>query len=726
MTNQEQSHSEKHLLEQVDSKLRLQMIELRLHAMKGDLAKSLANIARLHEIHMSCSVSRVALCMLEAELYDLNYQEQEAIDCIKNSVIPLMGKLAPEIRLVVEFNLSSLKLNSELVNLRYNVIDQKRLIDFNSLDYQRLFQANYNLDFGRHSEYLGVIWQNYRRAFLQGCWSEQRLCSRLLSKICLTQRNLNDAVHHALLSRDDKLCNEILAGAIAVRSSDIIRGVVQRLINTANLRKHFRFACKIVEMIADEIPDDIIPVVGQWIISRAKQERESEIHSDYISDIWKSISAIGHRLPSILASNAISIALAHTAFREVIPEGCFCPERREILSALTQLISVANYEEIQLLAEQVVELLCSRSNNHDLPTAVDLLSKLAYFANDRIRNFISASLFPEGKPIHIALVQVAQNFDKEDVIDAQQIHQLSIGVIENLHRQVQFVPYGSQPEPVQECLYQHFKNKSDGTLYVHATGTIGLFAVAKHRHKLSPEALCNLVDAIMRLAIDQENLYLNRESLLVVLVQFKDVMFGELRKRTLTTLRQIVSCSDSESNHFHTSNQSNESREPFRFDTGDPVNVKAVAIVAIASIASTMKTFPVAISLIIQNAICDANPRIRSAAYTATRSLRKPSDGIILGLLVGLRDPDDNAASYAFGAISDQIEWKLSLNHWQIFLMAVSLAQQTGAPSLRRHAAHALRNLKQRCPSQFQEQLRTIETALKCDTSYLVRSVFQE
>ncbi len=85
----------------------------------------------------------------------------------------------------------------------------------------------------------------------------------------------------------------------------------------------------------------------------------------------------------------------------------------------------------------------------------------------------------------------------------------------------------------------------------------------------------------------------------------------------------------------------------------------------------------------------------------AARRVSDVPEGVILGILAGLRDPDPNAAAVAFAALANQTTWKLTRNHWRVFLMATRLVQRTGEPTLRRNAAHALVAWSSECLPQF-------------------------
>jgi hypothetical protein len=147
-----------------------------------------------------------------------------------------------------------------------------------------------------------------------------------------------------------------------------------------------------------------------------------------------------------------------------------------------------------------------------------------------------------------------------------------------------------------------------------------------------------------------------------------------------------------------------------------------MALVALAALASGDTAATRRVTDILEDALCDHRPEIRRAGYAAARRLPDVSEGVILGVLAGLRDPDPNAAVSGFAALAEQTGWKLNRNHWRVFLMAARLAQRTGSPKLRRHAATALVAWSPKCPPQLTRELGDLLRELSDDICWSVRT----
>src|SRR5262249_11997542 len=148
----------------------------------------------------------------------------------------------------------------------YNLVDKKRLLNFEWLDFRDLFEAEREAGKGKHYNVVPVLWRQLRQAYLHGCWRAAKWVAQLFAKENVKLKHWTDAVHHTIASGDDSLCSEIADGVLSERRVETVRAVVARLIDSANLRKHFVIAAKLLSAIADAIPDADVASVGLWYL----------------------------------------------------------------------------------------------------------------------------------------------------------------------------------------------------------------------------------------------------------------------------------------------------------------------------------------------------------------------------------------------------------------------------------------------------------------------------
>ncbi len=710
-------------LERVSPAVRKVLVRERVRAMRGEMGHALQSLTEaIRLVGRDRPTDVVALGLLRAELQHLDLLHDEAIADISTIVNPNLASLTVHERFGVEQNLSDLQFYSMSTDLFYNVADQKNLIHFEWLDYRELFAAKLDADRGKHFETLPVLWRQHRRAYLHGCWLAQRWTNQFLASECVTLREWEDAVHHTIMARYDELMPDIAVGILSTRDAVLVDRIVNRLLMTANLRAHFVVACKLLKALEDAIPDEHITRVGQWLLARACEMRGVVFGDDPGQVAWETIAEVAHRFPSDLARSVVGVAVTHPAWTTKLSDPShFCRGRREIVQALVPLSSVVPEDDIPELAAATLPLVTERPQIPDYDDVINLICNLADRGGPQVREMLAASLYPSDQPVNPLLTQVADVFGKDALFDSVRLQRLAEQVEQNVRRQVQWLEPGSVAEPVAECVMECTTNKGEQTLKITYTGLTGLHALARHRAKLDPEAVQRVLDAVIDLARNKDNYCSNRTNLLRALIAFADSVPATARDRLQRALEEIARGPVEESSEYATAAEADAPLSDRRIRTGGPEDVQGMALIALATLVSTDSAATRRLGGILEDALCDPRPQIRQAAYAAAGRLADVSEGVILGILSGLRDPDPKAAAAAFVALARQTDWSLNRNHWRVLLMAARLAQRTGDPRLRRHVAAALVNWSSKCPLHLKDQHAALLAELSGDLCCSVR-----
>jgi hypothetical protein len=714
------------LLDRVSPAVRSLLVKERVHAMEGQVEAALQSLEdAIGLVGSDRPRDTVALGMLRAELLHLELRHDDAMAAMKKVVIPHLPSLTAEERFGMEQNLSDLQFYSPAAGdgLFYNVVDQKRLLNFEWLDYRDLFSAKQDAERGKHFETLPILWQQLRRAYLHGCWLARRWTSHLFARECVHLKEWEDAVHHAIFAQDDTLVTDIAEGILSARRAELADQVVSRLLATANLRRHFVVACKLLGALADVIPDTWIQKVGEWLLKRAQEMPTARLGVNHVSAAWETMAAVAARFPSDLARSAVAVAVAHPVWTTKLDDpNRFIPEREDVVRALGPLAWAIPPDDIPALASATLPLLTDRPQMTDYHKVVNLLCNLARRGGTTVRDSLAASLYPPGQKVHRLLAQVADVFGKGDMFAPARLQELADQVAQEIGRQVQWLEPGQAAEPVTEQIMEYSNPKPDRTLKVYAVSLVGLHALARHRAKLDEPTLKKILTAILDMARNKDNFCVNRASLLRALIEFADSIPVAARADVEAALEPLARGAVAESSEYPTAAEADNQLNPYKNRSGRPEDVQGMALIALAALGSGSPTATRRVGDILEDALCDDRPRIRRAGYSAAQRLPDVSEGIILGILAGLRDPDPNAAASAFAALAAQTGWKLNRNHWRVFLMAARLAQRTGTPELRRGAAVALVALSPKCPPHLAKELEELLTALGNDICWSVRA----
>jgi hypothetical protein len=211
------------LLERVSAGVRRILVRERIRAMRGQLATAfqvLNDALRLVPDNRPRDI--VALGLLQAELLSLDLSKKEALAHFEKVVLPHLRCLTAQERFAVEQNHSDLQLaaSGSGTDLFYNLVDQKRLLNFEWLDYRDLFTAKQDADRGKHFETLPTLWRQLRRAYLHACWLPRRWTSQLFAAECVHLGQWADAIHHTIACYDNSGLPTIVDGVMATRNAE--------------------------------------------------------------------------------------------------------------------------------------------------------------------------------------------------------------------------------------------------------------------------------------------------------------------------------------------------------------------------------------------------------------------------------------------------------------------------------------------------------------------------
>lgn len=716
------------LLDRVSHGVRRQLVKSRILAMEGSIEDALQSLNNsIETVGNSRPRDTVVLGLLKAELLHLDLRHEEARAVIEKVVSPHLAELMAEERFGVEQNLSDLQFYTGNFGtaLYYNVVDQKRLLDFEWLDYRELFTSKQDADRGKHYETLPILWQQHRRAYSHVCWVAQKWTNQLLANESVQLKSWQDAVHHAILACDETSLDGIIEGVLSTRNVELIERVVKRLLTTANLKMHFVVACKIIKGVADAIPDSLILPVGEWLLKRAKDDIRVRIGTDYVALAWETIAAVASRFGIELAKSTIQVAVQHPIWNTKFSDpNRVIPARKEAVRALEGLVQSIDVDDISQLADSALQLMIDRPQVTDYDDVVNLLCHLAVHGGKTVRDKLALSLYPVGQPVSRVLASVATYFDKGELFDSIRLQNFATQIEQEIYRQVQWVAQDQIAEPVNEQLFTfNCSPKSDRTLVVYAVGLTGLHAIIQHRAKLDESTLGKLIVAILDMAQNKDNFCSNRAALLQALTAMVDVIPASARTKCVEVLEQIARGPVEESSEYNTAAETDNPMNRFKYRFGRPDDVQSAALVALAMVAAGQSSAIKRVVDILDESLCDHRPGIRRASYAAAWRLPDVSEGVILGVLAGLRDPDPNVAESAFAALANQPNWKLNRNHWRVLLMATRLAQSTGSSKLRRVAATALVAKSSKCPPQHANELAELLKAFGDDICWSVRNI---
>jgi hypothetical protein len=712
-------------LETVSPTTRKVLVSGRLAAMRGRLEEVCNRLKdRIAATPPDKHSDLVALGLLWSELLYLDGQDTESLTVFKEVVEPRQPSLPIPIQLVCTENLSVLQMKDSPgkgVSTFYHLVDRRRVAQFKASESDSLLAAQSAIENDRFTEALPLLWQNLLRAYNLVSWRESRWAAERLAKLYLKAGELEQACHYLIVAEADKEV-EHLAVAIARRGDpDLIRSILRRLMDFANLRRHFIVACKFLAMTPDLIPDGEVETLAEWLLPRCR-EHPAFNGGGVMRAAWKAVRKLGHRVSQTTSRRLIESALSHPEWLAPIPGGNrFLPNREVMVKAVTFLAHSAPKEHLPEIAESTLPLAIERIQDHDYGDVINLLCNLSQLGGEALLSKIKKTLYVPGKPVNRILAQLAGFFGVE-ALNPGQWEEFASQLIEETRLTVQRMKLGETPKPIAETLMTVTQTTPEGQLQVTIQGGVGLEALVRGKQHLSDATIERIVQVLVEMSMNRDNILSNRELLLSQLCGFADRTQPGLRDEVVRTLEPLARGEVPESTEYP---KSSAGRHPFAsasVNMGTPQQVQAMALIAAATYCGSDSALSRLIGEALFDGFVNQSSTVRRGAYAAARRLPELSSEQLLPILMGLRDPDPEAAVAAFAAFAERKEWSLTRPMWKLFLLATRLATQSPDSNLRRHAALALRARLAHAPTEAtRSEAQAIVEAFSADVAYSVR-----
>lgn len=665
-----------------------------------------------------------ALGLLWSELLHLDRQDTEALSVFKDVVEPRQASLPVPVQLVATDNLSVLQMGDSLeegVTTFYHFVDRRRVAQFEATESETLLAAQTALEKDRFPEALPLLWQNLMRAYSLGSWRASRWASERLAKLYLKAGAFEQCCHYLLVAEADKEM-EGLAVAAAHRGDPlIIRNILRRLMNFANLRRHFTVACTFIARIPDLIPDAEVVKLAEWLLPRCREPADFN-GGGAMRSAWEAMRELGHRLPMATSRKVLEAALTHPEWLTTLPGGDrVLPNRKVMVEAVTFLTHSAGADSLPLVVEATLPLATERVQDYDYGAVVNLLCNLGQLGDKALQTRIKTALFVPGKPLNRILAQVSGIFELE-ALTAAQWEGFANKVVDEIRLTVQRLKPGESAKPVAESLMTMTQTIPTGQLQVTVQTGAGLHALSKGIQHLSDASVGKIVQAIVEMATHRDNLLSNREFLLSQLCEFAARVAPELSDEIVRTLEPLARGDVPESGDYPSSGAQHHPLASARMNTGTPQQVQAMALVAAATFCGSDATRSRLIGEVLVEGFVSPHVTVRCGAYAAARRLPGLSSEQLLPILMGLRDSDPTAAVTAFAAFAERKEWSLTRPMWKLLILAARLASQSPEPNLRRHAAVLLhRRIDQAPTASIRTEVESILKLFGTDIAFSVR-----
>lgn len=708
------------MIQNLSAGTRRQLIQYRCIAMRGDVSGALRQIEESVAMMTGENVTldQLSLLMLKAELLYLNCQEDEALEVFSSDITPHLSSSAQQISLIIGHNRNDVArsvFDSGSSREFYELYDQGQALGIKFWDAEAMVYAYEAAADGKHYDALPSFWRELVETYRQGSWRYFRHASERLVKECIQLGWLEDAAHHVINAQEVDLARIIGEHLLARRDPDLIKSVIQKLLADANLKRHARIACSLIEAVADGIPDDQVNEVLQWLLQRCSITPSTRSELSLVTAAWETLPALGPRLNSNQARDIIRTATRHGLWEN--PNHL----RKYIIEAVNECVAVLAPEDLLPLAQQTIPLATTFKHDIDYRQAINLLAHIAQRGGDNAKATIGNALYPTEIVENAVLMQAAQFFGRQ-LAGEKEASRLAEQIAADVRKQVQILGPEDQGTRVAEAYGQISVQREEDTIVVSIYSFTGLEAVINHRELLSEDSLKLLVGAILSMISEPENVAANKVGLINSLIRLTDRLTLELASSVFETLTPIaVGNMDLPTIGSNADNPLN----PFKMDTGKPSQVRGAALYALACVTERMpETYGERMNALIEQASTDLDPDIRRSAFTAARRVIALSTPVTMGLLLGTRDADPNTAYAAYAAFATKKDLHLTDTLWHQLVYSLTMACNSPNVQIRLVAAHTIVNLREQDANEdIRNKMQSLEAGLAGDVAYSVRSV---
>jgi hypothetical protein len=668
------------------------LIHARRTAMGGDLPGAFQLLDEAQE--QGSATDRATLGMVKTELLYLEGETEKATATFDQFVAPHLNALSDRRRYAYEMNRATIKLDvfkpKEVMDL-YCLQDEVAVAGVELRDARPIADAWLDVEEKRYRDATEKVWGVLLDAYRLGNLIVFESAMRRFGRLGLEINELPQAWFGAIVGHDEKLTARIAEAVIQRRDEKLVRDLLQRVLRTANLRRHFAVGCQLLDGVSDVIPDDAIESLARWLLPRASgTERRYHGSSGAVYHAWRVLGAIAHRLPAQLARQVAEAIVNHPLWQGELPtSGIYWPVRQQMVKVANGLVGVLPSESLAWLARESLPLALDRKWDTDYGDVVNLLCHVAVRAGEDIKQELGKRLY-EG-PRDYLLGQVAavfgQTFLPQDRLDA-----LARRVCENHLLCVQRVPPGQEPKHLQGRLMERTIPQPDNsTVVLTAMGMLDWATLVRLRRELSPAARDLMAKTALELIWNKDNLLINRESLLTELMEMADILRNSTIEEAMSAIEPLARGEVTYSALVGVETEKHRPLAKMDLPIGAPEKVQAAALVAMARLGRRRpQRYRRRVESVLEAAIIHPDVTVRRGAYAAFRDFPGLRGSVLLAVLMGTRDADPEGAITAFAALAEKARLRLTPFHWQLLLYSLQVAAQSTHVRLRRHAAGML------------------------------------
>lgn len=586
--------------------------------------------------------------MKGAEAWHNDMQEQEAWHILEQYVAPGQQALPVPLR-------SGFLRNQQFLALLLGKMPQpetshgieiEKLAQADAGHLQSLLEAERASRERKHYESLPPLWRALRQAYQSGHWGTRQAAHRRLAWETLAAGWGSESTHHAILGGEERCIDHLAQTLITWNSVDATTKTVTWVLCNCHLARHTESAARLLQGIADIIPDDQFSRVSNWLMQAVNRPALTRERERCACAAWKALEHVSYRFNPSQAAAILDLARSH-AFLQQKSWG-----REALLRTMYASLYRATDYDWTALANRLIPLATTERWDVDYQVTLQLLAKVAQRspeAHDCIRN----TLVPKGTPFS-DLKLATEMGSLGGMLDPADVRRVTNTIARRLPLQV-WTGSGTPPPFTLSQIMTQSSVGSDETIRIAMMGGgVELDFIAAWQKTLTPGDLQPLVQVALDLIQHPINVRTNRIMLIQFIEEIHEQLTVEEAQRALEILWRVAMgtgpVSPAEIAQTATTDR-------FRMEGPSAAEEQSAALMAAMTIEERV---PPSGALdhhrFLRDALVHKEPPLRRSASIGVTRIRPVTEDLALALITTLQDPDPVVAVTAFGSVLRLLE----------------------------------------------------------------------
>jgi hypothetical protein len=546
-------------------------------------------------------------------------------------------------------------------------------------------------------------------------WSYYRQAARRFAQEFIQIGWTHVADFYVVIGQDAKTAETIVEHLLNLRNAEFVEALVKRLLMHANLKRHGVVACRMFARLADVMPDGQVMATTRWLLQRAAIAPKGFAEEALVQAAWDALASLSPRFNSDTAVEVVSGAISHASWNE----GKRDRVREYIVRAVDACTGILSVDYLSTVAEKAIHMAKGMSDDINLDKDVlRLFLHITARADPKTKELIRDAIYDKPSA-NLPLLIVAEEFGKSWG-DPNEANRLAEDVAKDVRLQVQRLDGEKEFEDPQIRGVQMILTAGPKKVGVSIYSDLGLRALIAHRKLLNEKSITLLMDSVLAMLHEPENVICNKVLMINAITGFADVITPTLADQAFEVLEPIAS-GNVTSLDISKAVPPNHPLNPNRIDLGEPERIHSGALLALATIESKLSgEFRDRAATLIEGAMVNPHPEVRTFAFIAARRLQTISDSALITAVLGTRDSVEDIAIESFLLLGDHM--KETPEFWNSVVYSAKLASQSPAVEIRRVVAYTAMRLSEKCEDEgVLKELMDIINLLEKDFSYSVR-----